>query len=67
MKTIFHRTDAGWYTPQNVEAIIRQYEERLSALIAMSEADPRNRDIDRAIVKTKELIRKWKGFRSRGT
>lgn len=67
MKTIFHRTDAGWYTPQNVEAIIRQYEERLSALIAMSEAEPRNRDIDRAIVKTKELIRKWKGFRSRGT
>ena len=65
MQNIFHSTEKGWYTRENVESIIRQYEERLEAHLAMFDADPDNATIRRAIAKDKALIRKWKGFLSR--
>lgn len=65
MQNIFHRTDKGWYTEDNVRSIVRAYEERLEAHVKMYEADPTNDLIKRAIMKDKALIRKWRDYLSR--
>lgn len=64
-QTLFHPASKGWYTRENIEAIIRQYEERLALHVRMFEADPDNKSIERDIAKDKILIKKWKGFLSR--
>lgn len=65
-QTIRHSTGRGWYTEGNVESIIRQYEERLRALLAMAEQAKglpmTMQEIARDVNKTRMLISKWKSF-----
>lgn len=65
-QTIRHSTRREWYTRENVESIIRQYEERLRALLAMAEQAKglplTMQEIARDISKTRMLIAKWKRF-----
>ena len=60
-QNIRHSTKAGWYTRENVEAIIRQYEERVDTLERMWEEQPSD-DLRRDILKARNLTKKWKDY-----
>lgn len=60
-QNIRHSTKAGWYTKENVEAIIRQYEERVSTLEEMWAEQPSD-DLRRDILKARNLTKKWKDY-----
>lgn len=60
-QNIRHSTKAGWYTRENVEAIIRQYEERVATLERMWEEQPSD-DLRRDILKARNLTKKWKDY-----
>lgn len=60
-QTIRHSIDKGWYTRENVESIIKQYESRLSYLLSLEKAYG-NDEISRDISKTRLLVKKWKDY-----
>lgn len=60
-QTIRHSTKEGWYTKENVEAIIRQYEERVATLERMWEEQP-SAELRRDIMKARMLVKKWKDY-----
>ena len=60
-QNIRHSTKAGWYTKENVETIIRQYEERVSTLEEMWAEQPSD-DLKRDILKARNLTKKWKDY-----
>lgn len=63
-QTIRHPTDKGWYTRENIEAIIAKYKERLAYHEALYKAKP-SQLILNYIEKDKMLIRKWEAYLKR--
>lgn len=61
-RTISHPTNKAWYQKQNVEDIIRKYEERLEYHKALYDANRKNQLVKRAIEKDRLLIKKWKDY-----
>ena len=60
-KTIKHPIDKKWYKKENIEDIIKKYEERLEYHEAMWNVK-KSQVIKRAIEKDKLLIKKWKEY-----
>lgn len=60
-QTIRHSTKDGWYTKENVEAIIKQYEDRIATLERMWSEQP-SEQLRRDIMKARMLAKKWKDY-----
>lgn len=60
-QTIKHSTKREWYTKENIENIIRKYEERLSYHQSLYDVQ-KNEELKRDIEKDKLLIKKWKAY-----
>lgn len=63
-QTIRHPINRGWYTKENIEAIIAKYKERLAYHEALYKAKPTQLVLD-YIEKDKRLIRKWQAYSKR--
>lgn len=63
-QTIRHPINKGWYTKENIEAIIAKYKERLAYHEALYKAKP-SQLILNYIEKDKMLIRKWQAYSKR--
>lgn len=63
-KTIKHPINQEWYKRENVEDIIKKYEERLEYHLSMWNVK-KSQPIKRAIEKDRLLIKKWKEYLSK--
>lgn len=60
VQSIRHATNKGWYTRENIEQIIEQYEQRRGYHWAMRRSGVKSPLLDEAIRKDNYLIKKWK-------
>lgn len=62
-QTIRHNTDSSWYTRENIESIIKQYEQRLEYLKSIDNGVKGGiDDVKKDIVKTELLLKKWREY-----